>query len=192
MTDVTLLLSRVRNGEDGARERLLELVYGELRRIARSAMASERSDHTLEPTALAHEAYLRLAHGADEALAFENRAHFFAAAAQAIRRLLVEHARARTRLKRGGARNRIDLDSRVDVAAEPGTDERVLAVDDALERLARFDSGKARLVELRFFAGMSVDEVALALGVSPSTVAREWRVTRAWLFSELGGVRCGC
>lgn len=183
--DVTRVLQAVRRGDEAAVQRLVTLLYDELRELAQRAMAAERADHTLEPTALVHEAYLRLVRG-DDAQAFENRAHFFAAAATAIRRVLVEHARRRLRLKRGGDRARVQLDDVLDVdAATPVRDERVVALDDALEKLASFDRVKARLVELRYFAGMSVSEAALALGVSESTIAREWRVARAWLQGEL-------
>lgn len=184
-TDVTQVLQRVRRGDEHAVEQLVELLYDELRALAQHAMAAERADHTLEPTALVHEAYLRLVKG-DDAKAFENRAHFFAAAATAIRRVLVEHARRRLRLKRGGDRARLEFADVVEGGAPtPVRDERVVALDAALEKLSSFDAAKARLVELRYFAGMSVPEAALALGVSESTIAREWRVARAWLQGEL-------
>ncbi len=190
MTAVTQLLDEVRRGEQGAEERLVAVVYEELRRLARREMVSERADHTLEPTALAHEAYLSLFSG-PERPSFENRAHFFAAAARAIRRLLVDHARGRNRQKRGGDRKRVDLDTQLDQLAEDERDERILDLNDALERLAAFDPEKARLVELRFFAGMTVEEVASAQGSSPSSVAREWRLARAWVHGELGGDSLG-
>jgi RNA polymerase sigma factor (TIGR02999 family) len=190
MTAITRLLDDVRRGDDGAEQRLVGLVYDELRKLARREMVAERADHTLEPTALAHEAYLRLLAGAEPA-SFENRAHFFSAAASAIRRLLVEHARRRGRLRRGGDRKREDLGEDFGDPSDPERGARVLELNDALERLAAFDADKARLVELRFFAGMTVEEVALARGVSESTVARDWRLARAWLHGELGGAAIG-
>jgi len=179
--EITRILRQVAGGEDGASERLVVALYDDLREMARREMAGERSDHTLQPTALVNEAYLRLI--GEVSPAFESRGHFFAAAATAIRRVLVEHARKRGRLKRGGDRERIDLD--VAESAEPMSDDRLLALDQTLERLAEIDATKARVVELRFFAGMTVPEVARALKVSESTVARDWRMARAWLQGEL-------
>ena len=176
-----MLLRDAEKGDGVAAERLAELLYGELRALARREMAAERADHTLQPTALVHEAYLRLV-GADGA-SFENRAHFYGAAARAIRRVLVDHARARGRLKRGSGERRLDL-SELEIAA-PERDADVLALEEALVRLAELDADKARLVELRFFAGMTLEEAAHALGVSPSTVVREWRMARAWLQNAL-------
>jgi RNA polymerase sigma factor (TIGR02999 family) len=182
MADITRILAAVNRGEAGARSQLAASVYDELRGLASERMRGERSDHTLEPTALANELYLRLLGGA--APVFESRAHLFGAAASAIRRLLVEHARARARIKRGGefARVELDVDSEPELAR---SDEQLLALEAALERLAAVDARKARLVELRFFAGCSVAEAAQALDVSESTLAREWRVTRAWLRGQL-------
>lgn len=181
MTDFTDILRSAGGGDQAATERLAELLYAELRSLARREMAAERPDHTLEPTALVHEAYLRLI--GSEGASFENRAHFFGAAARAIRRVLVEHARARGRLKRGGAAQRMDLDE--DQLQTFERDADLLALDEALARLAELDVDKARLVELRFFAGMTLDETARALGVSASTIVREWRTTRAWLQQAL-------
>lgn len=163
-------------------------LYDEIRRLARSQMRRERPDHTLAPTALANEAYLRL-FGTSPAR-FQNGAEFLAAAVTTLRRILVEHGRRRQRQKRGGgvARTAIETDELPAAAA----DERVLALDEALRRLAEFDPGKARLVELRFFGGLGVDEAAAVLGISPRTAARDWRVARAFLRAELGGeTRCG-
>lgn len=175
-------------GEEAANdERLAEELYAELRELARRELAHERPDHTLQPTALVHEAYLRLS-GAEGAK-FQNRAHFYGAAAQAIRRVLVDHARARARHKRGGGVPPVRLDDLELVA--PQRDEQLLQLDEALDRLARLDPSKARLVELRFFAGMTLDEAATLLGASPSTAARDWRTARAWLQSELDGRRPG-
>ena len=157
------------------------LAYNELKALARREMSRERVCHTLQPTALVHEAYMRLI---GDGVEFESRGHFFAAAAAAIRRVLVEHARRRSRLKRGGDRDRMELLH--DEVAEPLRDSRILALDEALTTLSGFDPEKARLVELRFFAGMSVRDVATTLGVSESTVARDWRLARAWLFDVLG------
>ena len=186
MSDITLILEAARRGDPGSVERLTERLYGELRRLAEREMRGERADHTLEPTALVHELYLRLLAGED-APGFENRAHFFGAAATAIRRLLVEHARARGRAKRSGGGKRVQLDEEALPAAVEVADERLLALESVLERLATLDPQKARIVELRFFAGCSVEEVARALGTSESTIAREWRFARAWMQAQLAG-----
>jgi RNA polymerase sigma-70 factor (ECF subfamily) len=183
--DVTALLRAWSQGEADAGERLLRIVYGDLRRQAARLLRRERRDHTLEPTALVHEAYLRLVdwHDAD----WRNRTHFFAVAARAMRRILVDHARRHGAGKRGGSRERVTLDeSRV---ARPGAfDVDVLALEDALAELQALDPEKVRLVELRFFGGLGVEEAAAVLGVSRSTVNREWRLARAWLFRRLGGL----
>ena len=191
MSDITRILEETRRGEPGSLERLTERLYGELQELARHEMRAERAGHTLGPTALVHELYLRLSAGGDTP-SFENRAHFFGAAATAIRRLLVEHARARGRQKRAGGRKRVELDD--ETTAGPTTplgDERLLALEAALERLAAYDAQKAKIVELRFFAGCSVEDVAHALGVSESTIAREWRFARAWLQGQLEGAADG-
>ena len=181
MPDLTRLLDRVRNGDHAASEQLARLLYGELRSMAQRQLAGERRDHTLQPTALVHEAWLRLApEGGSE---FENHAHFLGAGALAIRRVLVEHARKRGRIKRGGGLERVDLDA-ID-PAEPVRDESLLALDEALDDLAAFAPLHARVVELRFFAGMTVAEVAKVTNVSESTVQREWRIARAWLRERL-------
>jgi len=187
MSDITRILEEARRGEPGAVERLTERLYGELQRLAHSEMRGERASHTLEATALVHELYLRMLAG-EEAPAFENRAHFFGAAATAIRRLLVEHARARGRAKRSDGRRRVELDDSTATTPEVDRDGRLLALEAALEKLAALDEQKARIVELRFFAGCSVEEVARALGVSESTIAREWRFARAWLQDQLEGL----
>ena len=186
MSDITQILEAARRGEPGSIERLTEELYGQLRALAQREMRGERADHTLEPTALVHELYLRLLAGED-APEFQNRAHFFGAAATAIRRLLVEHARARARLKRGNGRARVEIDEEALAEIAAGGDERLLALDEVLERLSAFDPQKAKLVELRFFAGCSVEEVGRTLGVSESTIAREWRLARAWLQGQLEG-----
>lgn len=157
-------------------------LYDEVRRLARRWMRGERDDHTLQPTALANEAWLRLFGG--QGATFANGDEFLAAVVTTLRRVLVEHARARGRLKRGGGRGKAELDVEQFVAPLP--DERLVALDEALQRLHAFDPGKSRLVELRFFAGLSVDEAARVLGLSPRTAARDWRVARAFLRAELG------
>ena len=182
--DVTALLRAWSNGDPEAGERLLPIVYGDLRRQAARLLRGERRDHTLEPTALVHETYLRLVEqrGAD----WRCRAQFFGVAAQAMRRILVDHARRHGARKRGGSWDRITLDeNRQAWPAERDVD--VLALEDALGELATLDPDKVRLVELRFFAGLSLEETAEVLGVSPSTVSREWRLARAWLLRRLRG-----
>jgi RNA polymerase sigma factor (TIGR02999 family) len=174
---------RVRGEPKLARE-LLPLVYDELRRLAAQRLAREGPGQTLQATALVHEAYLRLV-GESPDRPWEGRGHFFAAAAEAMRRILVEHARRRHRLKRGGDRGRVDLDQ-VELAA-PGIDEDVLALDDALERLAQIEPVKAQVVQLRVFAGLTVGQVAEVLGLSISTTDRYWAYVRAWLRVEIAG-----
>jgi RNA polymerase sigma factor (TIGR02999 family) len=179
--DVTQLLLAVESGEEGASERLLERVYEELRAMARAQMARERPGHTLQPTALVHEAYLRLVGGAPR---WENRAHFFASAAQAMRRVLVEAARARMARKRGGGTLRVSL-GEVRGGAELAPEE-LLDLDRALARLESRDPLMARVVALRYFTGLNVEETAAALGTSPRTVQRLWTAARAWLQVEAG------
>lgn len=182
---VTLLLDRAQRGDRTATDELLPLVYDELRALAARTLENERSGHTLQATALVHEAYLRLVGPSD--VGWENRAHFFGAAARAIRRILTDHARSRGRLKRGGgAGGRVDLDEGQLVAPD-GSAPDFVGIDAALERLAAMDPDKARLVELRFFAGLTMEEAARAMGVSESTAARDWRFARAWLHRELNG-----
>jgi RNA polymerase sigma factor (TIGR02999 family) len=179
MNEFTRILSEVEAGDAMAAERLLPLVYDELRKLAAARMADERADHTLDATALVHEAYLRLV-GEQH---FEGRGHFFAAAAEAMRRVLVDHSRNRARLKRGGGTHRIDLDRLTDPAR--ATDEDLLALDDALERLALRYPQAAEVVKLRFFAGMTLDEAAEALRLSLRTANRHWAFARAWLAADL-------
>ena len=181
MSEVTRILSAIEQGDPAAAEQLLPLVYEELRRLAAVKMAAERPDHTLDATALVHEAYLRLV--GDQL--FENRRHFFAAAAEAMRRILIEHARRRRRQKRGGERRRFDLDAVPLAAADH--DERLLALDDALDRFAVLEPQKAELLKLRSYAGLSLDEAAAVLGISPSTADRWWAYARAWLRVEISG-----
>lgn len=185
--DVTRLLQQWCQGDAGALERLLPLVYGELHRIAANQMRRERPDHTLGPTALVHELYVRLVD--QQRTTWQDRAHFFGLAAHLMRRILVDHARAQHAEKRGGQVTRVSLDAVLEGGhAEPGAEEAVadvLAIDDALGRLAAIDADQARLVELRFFAGLSIEETAHVLNRSPRTVKREWRLARAWLYEAL-------
>ncbi|MCE7972813.1 MAG: sigma-70 family RNA polymerase sigma factor [Leptolyngbya sp. PLA1] len=178
---VTQLLSRARQGDCVATNELFPLVYEELRTLAATHMAGERREHTLSPTALVHEAYLRLVGPSDTS--WDNRAHFFGAAAIAIRRILTDHARARARDKRGGGASPVRLEGDTLASAAETIDHASL--DDALTKLAALDPQKARIVELRYYVGLPVDEVARALGVSASTVAREWAFARTWLRREL-------
>jgi RNA polymerase sigma factor (TIGR02999 family) len=182
MTDLTRNLSTIEQGEPRAAEQLLPLVYDELRRLATAKMAHEKPGQTLQPTALVHEAYLRLVDG-DHTRHWEGRRHFFAAAAEAMRRILINRARDKHRLKRGGVRKKVDLD-RIEASLETPPED-LLAFDEALEKLARQDRTCAELVRLRFFAGLSVGEAAEALGISPRTADRYWVYARAWLYEEL-------
>lgn len=181
------MLSRAAAGDPEAADDLLPLVYEQLRAIAQRRMASERHGHTLQATALVHEAYARLV-GNDE-LQWDSRGHFFVAAAEAMRRILVEHARAKSRLKRGGpAQHRLALDI-ADVADLAGEEksEEIIALDEALRRLSQQRPRVAQIVRLRFFAGLTVDETARALDVSPRTVDLDWAFARAWLYRDLSG-----
>jgi RNA polymerase sigma factor (TIGR02999 family) len=178
---VTRILADVQAGQRQAADELLPLVYTQLRAIAHKNMQQERAGHTLQATALVHEAYLRLI--GDEPVAWDSRGHFYVAAAEAMRRILIEHARSRGRIKRGGERTRIPL-TVVDLAADDDS-ERILAVDEAFSRLESEDPDAARVVRLRFYAGLTVEETAAALAISPRTVAREWSYARAWLAGAL-------
>jgi RNA polymerase sigma factor (TIGR02999 family) len=182
MSTVTRILAAVEAGDPRAAEQLLPLVYDELRRLAAQLLAGERPGQTLEATALVHEAYVRLV-GAENVQPWNGRGHFFAAAAQAMRRILVENARRKGRLKHGGERRQVAVDC--DALAAAGTDEEVLALHDALERFAARDPLKAKLVELRFFGGLTLAEAAECLGVSLSTADRAWRYARAWLYAAM-------
>jgi RNA polymerase sigma factor (TIGR02999 family) len=181
MSEVSRLLLAWRAGDSAALERLLPLVYEALHALAARYMRGERPDHTLQTTALIHEAYLRLC-GAD--VAWEGRVHFLAVAAQTMRRILVDHARARGRAKRGGGEPPIQLDD--SQAASPGRPDDLLLLDEALGRLLALDERKARAVELHYFGGLTYDETAEALGVSAATVDRELRMAKAWLYREMG------
>ena len=184
--DLTRLLGAIREGDRTALEQLIPVVYDELRELAAHYIRRERPDHTLQPTALVHEAYMRLAghveqYGAD----WRDRAHFFGVAARVMRQVLVDHARAHQAVKRGAGHTRVTLSEELRIAEEETVD--LLALDVALTRLASLDTEQARLVELRFFAGLTVEETAEVVGRSPTTVKREWRVARAWLHRELSG-----
>jgi RNA polymerase sigma factor (TIGR02999 family) len=178
---VTELLIRWGDGDVSAREALLPLVYDELRRLARQCLASQRRDHTLQSTALVHEAYLRLA-GRD-VVHWDNRVHFFAVAAQLMRRILVDHARMRHAAKRGGHCVTLTLDEAIASPKERPLD--LIALDDALKGLAALDPKQSELVELRFFAGLSIEDASQVLGISPATAKREWVTARSWLYGEM-------
>lgn len=182
MNEVTRLLSDVAQGDERAAEQLLPLVYEELRKLAAVRMADEAVGNTLGPTALVHEAYLRLV-GPEDAVRWDNRGHFFAAAAEAMRRILVEAARRKRREKHGGDRQRLALEAVQPEALDPRHD--LIALDDALTRLAVEDPQAAKLIELRHFTGLSIPEAAAALGISPRTADRVWAFARAWLHREL-------
>jgi RNA polymerase sigma factor (TIGR02999 family) len=184
MSEVARILRAVEAGDPKAAAELLPLVYDELRKLAAARMAAERDDHTLQPTALVHEAYLRLV-GATPRAAFNGRGHFFAAAAEAMRRILVEHARRRHRLRRGGDCRRVDLDG-LEVAA-PERDGDLIALDEALSALAAADPPAAELVKLRYFAGLTVSQVAEVLGVSPRAADFLWAYAKAWLLEKIEG-----
>jgi RNA polymerase sigma factor (TIGR02999 family) len=185
MTAVTHILSAIAQGDPHAAAQLLPLVYDELRHLAAERLAQEAPGNTLDATALVHEAYVRLVGPAD-ADRWDNRAHFFAAAATAMRRILIDRARQKQRLRHGGGRRRQELHP--DLAAAPEPDEQLLALDAALARLAEQDPLKARLVELRYFAGLTGDQAAEILGIAPSTADRHWVFARAWLRRA---VQCG-
>ena len=179
--DLTALLRDASEGDQNALDRLMPLVYGELRKIAASYLRQERKDHTLQPTALVHEAYLRLTHQKD--VAWQNRAHFFGIAAQMMRRILVDHARKRQAAKRDASAWKVAT-AEVDGGAESAPE--LLALDRALEELEKIDPQQAKIVELRFFGGLTVEETAEVAGISPRTVKREWRTAKAWLRREIG------
>jgi RNA polymerase sigma factor (TIGR02999 family) len=181
--EVTELLRRWSGGDVSARESLVPLVYDELRRLARYYLASQRSEHTLQSTAIVHEAYLRLA--GREKVHWESRNHFFAVAAQLMRRILVDHARKRNAAKRGGAHLTLLVDEAGEASSQRELD--LVALDDALKALADLDERQSRIVELRFFGGLSIEDTSRVLEISPATVKREWSTARAWLYAQISG-----
>ncbi len=182
MNDVTRILSAIEQGDPHAAEQLLPLVYDELRKLASLRLADEKPGQTLQATALVHEAYLRLV-GAQNAQPWDSQGHFFAAAAEAMRRILLNRARDKKRVKRGGDHRRVDLDQ-IEVALDT-SDEQLIELDDALTQLALEDPDAARLVNLRFFAGLTLKDAAVTLGVAPRTAERQWAYARAWLYARL-------
>lgn len=178
---VTQLLARWNGGDTAARDALVPLVYGELRKIARRCIAGQRSDHTLQPTALVHEAYLRLAR--HDSADWRDRVHFFAIAAQMMRQILVDHARKRASLKRGGNAVTILVEDAQPASPEKNLD--LLALDDAMKQLAALDPRQSQIVELRFFAGLSIEETAEVVNISPATTKREWATARLWLYRAM-------
>ena len=182
MSDVTRILSAIEAGDPQAAEKLLPLVYDELRKLAAQKLAHEKPGQTLQATALVHDAYLRLV-GTEDPRSYKDRSHFFAAAAAAMRRILIDNARRKKTRKHGGDRQRQPLDGLV----SPEPDEELLALDEALQKLAATDPLKAKLVELRYFAGLTSDQAAEVLGISPTTADRHWVYVRAWLQNEVRG-----
>jgi len=182
VSDVTRILKAAHEGDPTAADQLLPLVYDELRRLAANKMANEAPGQTLQPTALVHEAWLRL--GGSDAPGFQNRAHFFGAAAEAMRRILIERARHRLAAKRGAGAERVDLDG-MEIPSPIADDDQLLAVNEALEKFAALEPRKAELVKLRYFVGLSFDEAATALGIAMPTAKQWWAYARAWLTVEL-------
>ena len=182
MFDVTRILTAIEQGDPHATDRLLPLVYDELRRLATQKLAQEKPGQTLQATALVHEAFLRLV-DVNDTQQWNSRGHFFAAAAEAMRRILVENARRKNRLKHGGKHKRVDLDSGCPISKAPSFE--VLALDEALGRLAQVEPEKAELVKLRFFAGLKMPEAAAALNISLATAERYWTFAKSWLYAEL-------
>jgi len=188
MSEVTRILHSIESGDPKAADELLPLVYEELRKLAAHKMANDVQGQTLQPTALVHEAWLRLT--GNENVKWDSRAHFFGAAAEAMRRILIENARRRRALRHGGGQQRLDIQD-VKIAAAT-KDEELLAVNDALERFAVLDQKKAELVKLRYFVGLNIEETSQVLGISVATAKRWWAYARAWLFQETqSGTRCG-
>ena len=183
--EVTRLLERASAGDAAARATLFDVLYRELRRLAEAAMRAERANHTLQPTALVHEAVLRLAHDQGR---FESRAHFLGVAASAMRRVLVDHARGRNAQKRGSGTTLVTVNDLDGLPQPVSADVDLIVLDDALLRLTALDARQAQIVELRFFGGLSVEETAAVVGVSARTVKREWQVSRAWLRREMARI----
>lgn len=182
-SDVTILLNRINEGDGKAPEELLPLVYGELRKLAHSYLQRERPNHTLQATALVHEAYIRLVDW--EKVSWQNRAHFFAVAAQLMRKILVDHAREKRAQKRDFGQ-KLSLDEAISLPNQKNREIDLIGLDEALEKLAKLDHTQSRIVELRFFGGLTIEETAHALKISPATVKREWTVAKTWLFREIG------
>jgi RNA polymerase sigma factor (TIGR02999 family) len=183
-SDITKLLIDLSDGDRSALDKLIPLIYSELRLMAARYLRREPAPHTLQTTALVHEAYLKLVD--QKKVRWQNRSHFFAIAAQSMRRILIDHARNRLSAKRGGNEQKIALDGgAIDISAERAAS--LVALDEALERLSRIDPQKSRIVELRFFGGLSIEETAQALGIGTATVIRQWRVAKAWLYKEVTG-----
>jgi RNA polymerase sigma factor (TIGR02999 family) len=182
MSDVTRVLSAIEQGDPHAAEQLLPLVYDELRKLAAQRLAEEKPGQTLQATALVHEAYLRLV-GADQVQRWDTRGHFFAAAAEAMRRILIDQARRKRRPKHGGGRNRVSLDEALCLGEVPNDD--LLALDEALEKLAREEPAKAELIKLHYFAGLSLEEAGRVMGISHRTAKRHWAYARAWLYAAI-------
>jgi RNA polymerase sigma factor (TIGR02999 family) len=186
MSDVSQILSRIESGDPSAAEQLMPLVYEELRKLAAARLAHERPGQTLQATALVHDAYLRLIGPADrDPQHWNDRGHFFAAAAEAMRRLLVERARHKKSIRHGGGRQRIDLEMQLCISADGDGDDTVLAINDALERLRAEEPEAAQVVTLRYFAGLTIKEVAAAMNISVRTVNRHWSYARTWLYHDL-------
>lgn len=183
MNDVTQILQAVEGGDRRAVEDLLPLVYSELKKLAATRMAHEAAGHTLQPTALVHEAWLRLVK--DEGRSWQNRAHFFNAAAEAMRRILIEHARRKSAVKHGGGQQRLDIADLECAAQSP--DENILLIDEALEKLASQHPERAKIVVMKFFGGMTNEEAAAAMGIGERSVYRHWECAKLWLFDELSG-----
>lgn len=179
--NITVLLHRIRDGSREAEDQLINLVYSNLKRMAYSCMRGERGNHTLQPTALLHETWMKIVHDAD--IDWQDRSHFFALASRAMRRILVEYARSQTAIKRGGMRNQVDLTEGL-LVSEDNLD-KVLIVDEALEELSHLDARQAQIVELRYFGGLTEDEISAAIGVATRTVKRDWKMARAWLSTKM-------
>jgi RNA polymerase sigma factor (TIGR02999 family) len=187
MSDVTRILAEIEQGDPAAADKLLPLVYDELRRLAAARLAHEPGGQTLQATALVHEAYLRLV-GPDPAKRWDGRGHFFAAAAEAMRRILIERARRRTRLRHGAGQSRVPSDPDDLASPQPLADRELLALDEALERFAATDPEKAQLVRLRYFAGLTLEQAGEMLGISRATASRHWQYARAWLYDAIKNI----
>ncbi|HVU16651.1 MAG TPA: ECF-type sigma factor [Candidatus Didemnitutus sp.] len=190
MSEITVILERIEQGDRQAADQLLPLVYGELRKLAAARMAHEAAGHTLQPTALVHEAWLRL--GGDQQPDWKNRAHFFASAAEAMRRILIDRARRRHAVRHGGEYVRTSSDAIDQVIGSPGADDaELLDVHEALDALARHDARKAELVKQVYFVGLTIKDAGALLGISEPTARRDWTYARAWLFNEIKRLRSG-